>query len=167
MRLRGSLLLLQCCLLSIFALSTAEDDVETFVNTKGGTASQFDLSHGNLLPLVSVPWGFSGFSPQSQANTDHGGFWFSSYDSSFYGVRYTHQPSPWINDWGAFLITPSLVDPAKNYSGQSSGYESDPEDWKPYLWRASLLSSGSATGFTTIAVSPSTHGVRGYLNIYS
>ena len=77
-----------------------------FVNTKIGTRSVMRYSNGNTLPLVQMPFGMASFCPQSEIVHRMEG-WFYSPDKPFLdGIRLTHQPSPWIGDYGAFLITP-------------------------------------------------------------
>lgn len=73
------------------------------VNIKQGTKSCPRFSTGNTLPLVQRPFGMTSFVPQ----TDPVGGWFYHPDShSIEGIRLTHQPSPWISDYGTFLMTP-------------------------------------------------------------
>ncbi len=74
------------------------------VNPLMGTASVFEFSYGNTYPAVAVPWGMSFWSPQTGEN---GSGWMYSYkDTLIRGFRQTHQPSPWINDYGTFSIMP-------------------------------------------------------------
>lgn len=74
------------------------------VNPLMGTASVFEFSHGNTYPAVAVPWGMNFWSPQTGEN---GSGWMYSYkDTLIRGFRQTHQPSPWINDYGTFSIMP-------------------------------------------------------------
>ena len=82
---------------------------EEYVDILSGTHSRFDLSHGNILPEVSLPWGFNGWSPMTDSSS--GNWWFHSDDYSLLGIRLTHQPSPWIGDYGQLRIMGSLTDP--------------------------------------------------------
>ena len=69
-----------------------------------GTESTYAFSHGNTYPAVAVPWGMNFWSPQTGEN---GSGWMYTYtDSLIRGFRQTHQPSPWINDYGTFSIMP-------------------------------------------------------------
>lgn len=78
----------------------------SLVNPLMGTASTFEFSHGNTYPAVAVPWGMNFWSPQTGEN---GSGWMYTYsDSLIRGFRQTHQPSPWINDYGTFSIMPLL-----------------------------------------------------------
>ncbi|MGI6260488.1 MAG: GH92 family glycosyl hydrolase [Acutalibacteraceae bacterium] len=84
------------------------------VNVKQGTKSTSRFSAGNTLPLIQRPFGMAAFAPQ----TERRGCWFYDPEShSIEGIRLTHQPSPWINDYGTFLMTPQndvIADSAEN-----------------------------------------------------
>jgi putative alpha-1,2-mannosidase len=67
---------------------------EEYVNILGGTQSESGLSHGGTLPLIGRPWGFNTWAPYT--NPGGGGWWFHPEDRSFYGLRLTHQPSPYV-----------------------------------------------------------------------
>ena len=73
------------------------------VNIKQGTKSVPRFSAGNTLPLVQRPFGMAAFAPQTERN---GSWYYHPESHSIEGIRLTHQPSPWINDYGTFLMTP-------------------------------------------------------------
>lgn len=77
-----------------------------YVNIRMGTASAMRYSNGNTLPLTQLPFGMASFCPQTQIRTDEPGWFFNPYLPSAEGIRMTHQPSPWIGDYGTFLMTP-------------------------------------------------------------
>lgn len=101
------LLFLSICLPFLFAsCQQTKKTVEfvDYVNPLMGTESTFAFSHGNTYPAVAVPWGMNFWSPQTGEN---GSGWMYTYtDSLIRGFRQTHQPSPWINDYGTFSIMP-------------------------------------------------------------
>lgn len=101
------LLFLSICLPFLFAsCQQTKKTVEfvDYVNPLMGTESTFAFSHGNTYPAVAVPWGMNFWSPQTGEN---GSGWMYTYtDSLMRGFRQTHQPSPWINDYGTFSIMP-------------------------------------------------------------
>ncbi len=73
------------------------------VNTKQGSKSVHRFSNGNTLPLVQLPFGMAAFAPQTVENNIR---WYYHPDSrSLEGIRLTHQPSPWIADYGAMLFS--------------------------------------------------------------
>lgn len=75
-----------------------------YVNPLQGTESVYQRSHGNSLPLVALPFAMASFAPQS--NESGGGWWFHPSHTRFEGVRLTHQPSPWIGDYGHLTMLP-------------------------------------------------------------
>ena len=89
-----------------------------FVNIKMGTRSVKRFSKGNTLPLTQLPFAMAAFAPQTEGNDS----WFYHPDHPYLeGVRLTHQPSPWIADYGTFLMTPQndviADDPKDAWSG--------------------------------------------------
>ena len=75
-----------------------------YVNPLVGTDSEFKLSNGNTYPAIARPWGMNFWTPMT-ANFGDG--WTYKYrDYKIKGIKQTHQPSPWINDYGAFSLFP-------------------------------------------------------------
>ena len=79
------------------------DPVE-LVNPLMGTDSEFKLSNGNTYPAVAVPWGMNFWTPQTRRMGDGWGYTYDDY--KIQGIKQTHQPSPWINDYAAFSLMP-------------------------------------------------------------
>ena len=74
-----------------------------FVNIKQGSASVHRFSSGNTLPLIQRPFAMTAFAPQTESKSS----WFYHPSArSFEGVRITHQPSPWIADYGTVIFLP-------------------------------------------------------------
>ena len=85
--------------------SRAADDCVQYVNPLMGTQSSFELSAGNTYPAIARPWGMNFWTPQTGKNGDG---WQYTYDAhTICGLKQTHQPSPWINDYGCFSIMPT------------------------------------------------------------
>ena len=81
---------------------TPVDHVSTLV----GSASKFSLSTGNTYPAIALPWGMNFWVPQTGKMGDG---WQYTYDANqIRGLKQTHQPSPWINDYGQFAIMPTV-----------------------------------------------------------
>lgn len=72
------------------------------VNVKMGTYNVRRFSNGNVLPLTAVPYGMASFTIQTEKAA--GNWFYSPYAKSFEGVRLTHQPSPWLGDYGNIII---------------------------------------------------------------
>lgn len=90
--------------LTIAAARGVSQEYVDYVEPLMGTASTFEFSHGNTYPATARPWGLNFWSPQTGAN---GSGWMYTYsDTTICGFRQTHQPSPWINDYGTFSLMP-------------------------------------------------------------
>lgn len=75
-----------------------------YVNTLVGTQSKFELSTGNTYPAIAMPWGMNFWTPQTG---DMGDGWTYTYNADkIKGFKQTHQPSPWMNDYGQFALMP-------------------------------------------------------------
>lgn len=125
------------------------------VNTKQGTNSTARFSHGNTLPLVQRPFGMVSFAPQTER---HGTWYYHPADRSIEGIRLTHQPSPWIGDYGTFLMTPQNDVFATNHTAAWSSYR--PEDAVLTPSRVSLYFQRSRCRFS---VTPTERGGKGRL----
>ena len=83
----------------------AEVSPTGYVSTLVGTQSKHSLSTGNTYPAVALPWGMNFWTPQTGKMGDG---WAYTYDADkIRGIKQTHQPSPWINDYGQFAIMPT------------------------------------------------------------
>ncbi len=105
--------------LATAARAAAADDRLALVNPLQGTDSNIGLSHGGTLPLVATPWGMTNWAPQTNGGW---GWWFHPDARQCRGLRATHQPSPWMGDYGQVLLMP-----------QAGPLVTDPERWaSPY-----------------------------------
>ncbi|MGB8703888.1 MAG: glycoside hydrolase family 92 protein, partial [Gillisia sp.] len=107
-----------------------------WVNPLMGTDSNYTLSNGNTYPAIAMPWGMNFWTPQTGKNGDG---WAYTYDAhKIRGFKQTHQPSPWMNDYGEFSIMP--------VTGKLKFTEKDRESWfshkaevvKPYYYSVYL-----------------------------
>ncbi|MEK3865871.1 GH92 family glycosyl hydrolase [Paenibacillus sp. FSL H7-0716] len=106
------------------------------VNPLQGTASTFRFSNGNTLPLIARPFGMAAWSPQTD-EAGHGWFFHPSH-RHFEGIRLTHQPSPWIRDYGHLVLMPQsgvLALPARQ---RSSSFRPEDMTVMPDYFRISL-----------------------------
>ena len=89
-----------------------------FIDTRVGTDSIFEFSHGNTLPYTGVPYGQNYMAVQTY---EHGGsWWFNPKHDSMEGFRITHQPSPWMGDFSHFVILPYNYDLAPRFENKTS-----------------------------------------------
>jgi len=99
------------------------------VNPLVGTESTFNLSHGNTYPAVAVPWGMNFWTPQTGKMGDGWGYTYQS--DSIRGIKQTHQPSPWINDYGAFSFMPVTGELVTDQFARASDFSHQKEVSKP------------------------------------
>lgn len=125
-----------CSLIISITGYCAVHDYTQYVNPLMGTQSSFELSAGNTYPAIARPWGMNFWTPQTGKNGDG---WQYSYDAhTICGFKQTHQPSPWINDYGCFSIMPTGN---KKVSGEDErrswfshkGEECNPQYYSVYL----------------------------------
>ncbi len=90
------------------------------VNVKMGTRSTPRYSNGNTLPFTQRPWAMAGFAPQT--SSERGPWYYYPDDRSIEGVRLTHQPSPWIRDYGNLVLMPQSGKPFMTPGDRWSGY---------------------------------------------
>lgn len=111
-------------------------DPADFVNPLMGTQSKFSLSAGNTYPAIAVPWGMNFWVPQTGKMGDG---WIYTYDSDkIRGFKQTHQPSPWINDYGQFSILPETGVPKIDEEGRASWFSHKAETSRPYYYSVYL-----------------------------
>lgn len=93
-----------CQFRDLSRMQNNQSNLVQYVNPIIGTQSSEVLSNGNTYPAVAHPWGMNFWSPQTES---HESRWIYDYSSnSINGFRCTHQPSPWIGDYGAFSVMP-------------------------------------------------------------
>ena len=105
-------------------------DLTSLVNPMQGTNSVQSFSRGNTLPLVSRPFGLTHWSPQ----TSEAERWFFEPDKhELIGVRATHQPSPWMSDYGHFTVMAQAGTPALGAAARASAYRPEDLTVRPHL----------------------------------
>lgn len=112
-----------------------------YVNIKMGTKSHRRRSYGNTLPLVQRPFGMCAFSVQTES-TD--GWYFQPDHEFIEGIRLTHQPSPWINDHGTFLMTVQNDIIGNNGDSAWSGYRIQDAVFRPDYLKVKFLRSNAS-----------------------
>lgn len=106
------------------------------VNPLVGTMSKFELSTGNTYPAIARPWGMNFWTPQTGRMGDG---WIYTYSADkIRGFRQTHQPSPWMNDYGQFAIMPVTGDPVFDQDGRASWFSHKAETVRPYYYSVYL-----------------------------
>ncbi len=99
------------------------------VNPLVGTESSYSLSHGNTYPAVAVPWGMNFWTPQTGKMGDGWGYTYQA--DTIRGIKQTHQPSPWINDYGAFSFMAVTGNLETDQFSRASHFSHEKEISKP------------------------------------
>ena len=129
----------------LFALSTwtagasgaelAPDPV-SYVLPLMGTDNSFRLSTGNVYPAIARPWGMNFWMPQTGKNGDGWGYTYAA--NKIIGLKQTHQPSPWINDYGTFSLMPVTGKRAVDQDERASWFSHKSEQALPHYYRVYL-----------------------------
>jgi predicted alpha-1,2-mannosidase len=106
-----------------------------WVNPLMGTDSKRELSNGNTYPAIALPWGMNFWMPQTGKMGDG---WAYTYDADkIRGFKQTHQPSPWINDYGQFSLMP-VVGMKIDQDQRASWFSHKAETVHPYYYKVYL-----------------------------
>ena len=111
-----------------------------YVNPLGGTDSTVAFSRGNLYPAVSVPFGMNAWTPQTGENGDGWTYQYSAI--RIRGLKLTHQPSPWINDYGALSLMPVTGELKVREKERASLFSHAREEAHPYGYKVKLMDYG-------------------------
>ena len=109
--------------------------VVDYVSTLVGTQSKFELSTGNTYPAVALPWGMNFWVPQTGKMGD--GWQYTYNADKIRGLKQTHQPSPWINDYGQFAVMPT-VGTVFDENKRASWFSHKAEKATPYYYSVYL-----------------------------
>ena len=140
---------------SIFILSalsisaqqnTQTSDFVEFVNPLMGTDSRPQFSNGNTYPAIALPWGMNLWTPQTGKMGDGWAYQYSA--NKINGFKQTHQPSPWMNDYGAFAIMPITGKVRFKEEERASWFSHKAEIAKPYYYKVYLADADVTTELT-------------------
>ncbi len=138
---------LLCILLGTASMKGQSYDTPVdYVNILMGTQSEFSLSNGNTYPAVALPWGMNFWTPQTRKIGD--GWQYAYTDNKLNGFKQTHQPSPWMNDYGQFAIFPMVNRMEFDQEKRASWYSHKAEVAKPYYYSAYLADYDVTTEIT-------------------
>ena len=138
-------LLLSICCLGCALWAQAKDFTQ-YVNPLMGTLSSFELSTGNTYPAIARPWGMNFWTPQTGKMGD--GWQYVYTANKIRGFKQTHQPSPWINDYGQFSIMPVTGKPEFDEDKRASWFSHKGEIALPYYYKVYLAEYDVVTEFT-------------------
>ena len=113
-----------------------EIDPVDLVNPLMGTESEYTLSNGNTYPAVALPWGMNFWTPQTRKMGNGWGYTYT--DNKIMGIKQTHQPSPWINDYAAFSLMAITGKIRIGETERASWFSHKAEVAKPYYYSVYL-----------------------------
>ena len=107
-----------------------------YVSTLVGTLSEHSFSTGNTYPATALPWGMNFWTPVTGKMGDG---WAYRYDAHWIrGFKQTHQPSPWINDYGQFAVMPVRNSQRVAQDQRASWFSHKSETARPYYYQVYL-----------------------------
>ena len=107
-----------------------------YVNPLMGTDSRYELSNGNTYPAIALPWGMNFWTAQTGQMGDGWQYTYSA--NKINGFKQTHQPSPWMNDYGQFSIMPVTGKTKVTQNERQSWFSHKAEIVKPYYYSVYL-----------------------------
>ena len=135
-----SLILSLICILAFSCSRSAEPewvgDPVDYVNPLIGTLTKYEISNGNVFPVIAMPWGMNFWTAQTGRMGD--GWIYSYNEDKIRGFRQTHQPHVWLRDYGQFAIMPVTKGPVFDEDARASWYSHKVEKAKPYYYSAYL-----------------------------
>jgi len=134
------------CLWCLYADAQQNFYPEELVNPLMGSDSKYSLSNGNTYPAIAMPWGMNFWTAQT---SKMGNGWQYQYSANkIVGFKQTHEPSPWINDYGQFSIMPVTGHLVVDEERRSSWFSHKAEIVKPYYYSVYLADAGVTTEIT-------------------
>lgn len=121
-------------------------DPVDWVNPLMGTDSEGGLSNGNTYPAIGRPWGMNLWTPQTGNNGD--GWQYTYGAHKIKGFKQTHQPSPWMNDYGQFSLMPVTGKLVYKQDDRASWFSHKAETVKPYYYSVYLADHDVTTEVT-------------------
>ena len=127
--------------------ANAQTNPVDYVNPLMGTDSKPDLSNGNTYPAIALPWGMNMWTPQTGKMGD--GWQYQYAADKLRGFKQTHQPSPWMNDYGQFAIMPVTGAMHFTQDDRASWFTHKAETVTPYYYSVYLADHDVTTEITT------------------
>ena len=119
-----------------FALHGKATNYADYVNPLIGTQSTYEFSSGNTYPAIARPWGMNFWTPQTGKMGDGWQYMYTA--TKIRGFKQTHQPSPWINDYGQFSIMPVVGELVFDENKRASWFSHKGEEAKAYYYKVYL-----------------------------
>lgn len=149
--MKRSAILLSAAIL--FSISVTAQQPVDYVNPLMGTQSKFQLSNGNTYPAIGRPWGMNLWTPQTGKMGD--GWCYQYTADKITGFKQTHQPSPWMNDYGYFAIMPITGKMRFTEEDRSSWFSHKTEIARPNYYKVYLADADA-----TVEITPTERAAR-------
>ena len=130
------LFLITCFAMMAHAINVNVRNAVDYVNTLVGSDSDHGLSTGNTYPAIAMPWGMNFWVAQTGKMGD--GWQYTYAAKMIRGLKQTHQPSPWINDYGQFSLMPTVGKPIFDEEKRASWFSHKAEKATPYYYSVYL-----------------------------
>ncbi len=128
-------------------------DYAQWVNPLIGSESNPSLSNGNTYPAICRPWGMNFWVPQTGKMGDGWAYQYGA--EKIRGFKQTHQPSPWMNDYGQFAIMPTTGRRVFAEEARASWFSHKAEVAEPNYYRVYL-----ADHDVTVEMAPTERAAR-------
>ena len=123
-----------------------KEDLVKYVNPLMGSLSKHELSNGNTYPSICTPWGMNMWTPQTGKNGD--GWQYTYTADKIRGFKQTHQPSPWMNDYGMFSLMPTTGKAVFKENDRASWFTHKTEIVQPNYYSVYLADHNITTEIT-------------------
>ena len=106
------------------------------INPLMGTDSDHALSYGNTYPAIAVPWGMNFWTPVTGRMGSGWGYTYAA--KKINGIKQTHQPSPWMNDYAALALFAETGPLKIEQEDRASWFSHKAEEARPYGYKVYL-----------------------------
>src|ERR1700744_5196161 len=139
-------------LFSCNLLFAQQPDLVQYANSLQGTNSKYEISWGNVNPIVSLPFGMNAWT--AQTNRDGEGFKYQYFVHSIRGFEQTHQCSPWVRDYAVFELMPETGKLVVNQDARAASFDHKNEIGKPNYYKVTFDNN------ITTEISPTSRGAH-------
>ena len=108
--------------------------------------STFEMSAGNTYPAIARPWGMNHWTVRTAQMGDGWKYNYSKY--RIYGFEQTHQPSPWMGDYGQVSLMPMTGRIEMDEARRASHFSHKAETALPHYYKVYLADYDVTTEFT-------------------
>lgn len=130
--------------------AAAPASLADLVDTRRGSNSDVSYSRGNTFPGATVPNGFNFWTPVTNGNSDG---WLYQYNATtMQGFAISHEPSPWVADYGQLQVMPMTGGVKSTPDARKSTFSHANEVAKAHYYKTRLDTYG-----ITAEIAPTDH----------